>query len=240
MNVVPSPTRLSTSIDPPWRSTSRRRRRGRAGALLLRGEERVEDLAGASPAGCGPVSAMTISFVPSEVRVATSRRPPLPIASHALIATFTNAWRSWPKSASTGGSSACVRWIATPCVAIWFATSESASSSAAFASIAFWAIARSRAKSSRLRTIAEQRCASRSTRLVPAGTARRVSSGGPSSSVRETSFANVEDPASGLLISWAMDADSLPSEESFSVRTSCSWVASSAAVRARPPPRARR
>ena len=51
-------------------------------------------------------------------------------------------------------------------------------------------------------------------------TRRVASSGTPCSSVRTMSFANVRMPASGLLISWAMEAESLPSEESFSVRTS--------------------
>ena len=49
--------------------------------------------------------------------------------------------------------------------------------------------------------------------------------------VRIMSFAKVRIPASGLLISWAIEAESLPSEESFSVRTRVSCAARSSLVR---------
>ena len=49
--------------------------------------------------------------------------------------------------------------------------------------------------------------------------------------VRIMSFAKVRMPASGLLISWAMEAESFPREESFSVRTSVSCAARSSPVR---------
>ena len=65
--------------------------------------------------------------------------------------------------------------------------------------------------------MAEQRSVSRSTRCRCFTSVWRVaSSGGPCSSVRTMSFAKVRMPASGLLISWAIEAESFPSEVSFS------------------------
>ena len=80
--------------------------------------------------------------------------------------------------------------------------------------------------------MAVQRSASRSTRWRFFTSVFRVASSGvPESSVRTSSFAKVRMPASGLLISWAMEAESFPSDESFSLRISCSCAVRSAAVR---------
>ena len=80
--------------------------------------------------------------------------------------------------------------------------------------------------------MAEQRSVSRWTSASCFTSVRRSASPtGPCSMVRIMSLAKVRMPASGLLISWAMEAESLPSEESFSVRTRVSWAARSSPVR---------
>ena len=146
---------------------------------------------------------------------------------------FTNACRSWPKSATTSGTAARSRSSSMPVRRELVLRRARAPRRAARAGrAARGCIGRSRAKSSRFRTIAEQRWVSRSmSARFRWSAARRASSGGPSASVRETSFAKVRMPASGLLISWAIEAESLPSEESFSVRTSCSCASRRSAVR---------
>ena len=199
-----------------------------AGALLLGREERVEHLRELllrdADAGVGDLDDDRPGVEPGRTGSRTVSVPPFGIASQALIRMFAKAWRICPKSALIERQRCRRRASRSMSLQRHLVADQEQRLLERGVEVGVGQrqrpfarepeqVADDRGAALGLALDEPQRADGARLRLLVRRAATRTS--------RMSSFATVRMPASGLLISWAMEAESRPSDESFSVWISC-------------------